>query len=69
MNAKELDDYLFVLKSEITNLRTLNDNLKSQVAKLENENSSLENFIRTKKMISSVIYENYRNIITKFENL
>jgi predicted nuclease with TOPRIM domain len=82
MNAKELDEYLFILKSEITNLRTINEkisnqltnfenennNLKSQISKLAIENSSLEHFIRTKKIISSVIYESYRDILTKFEN-
>lgn len=83
IDQRELDEYLFKLKSEITNLRTQNDkfniqitslenenlSLKSQVSKLAIENSTLEYHIRTKKTISSVIYESYRDIITKFENV
>jgi len=83
IDQRELDEYLYKLKSEITNLRLLNDkltlqvtnmdddniNLKSQVSKLAIENSTLEYHIRTKKVISSVVYESYRDIITKLENV
>ena len=83
IDQRELDEYLYKLKSEITNLRLLNDkltlqvtnieddniNLKSQVSKLAMENSTLEYHIKTKKVISSVVYESYRDIITKLENV
>lgn len=82
-DQRDLDEYLFKLKSEITNTRVINDkltsrlsdvenenvNLKNQISKLAIENSTMEHYIKTKKIISNVIFESYRDMISKFENL
>ena len=83
IDSKELDEYLYKLKSEINNFRLINDklsirvndieneniNLKLQISKLAIENSTLEFHIKTKTKISNIVYNNYRDIITKLENI
>jgi hypothetical protein len=83
IDQRELDEYLFKLKSEINNSRSVIDrltlrisdietenvNLKIQISKLAIENSTLEHSIKTKKIISTVVFENYREIISKLETI
>jgi hypothetical protein len=82
IDQHDLDQYLFDLKSEISNLRSINDkfniqitnlendnvNLKSQISKLAIENSTLENHIKIKSAISKIMYDSYRDIISKLED-
>lgn len=63
IDERELDEYLFKLKSEITNTRVINDklilrlsdvenenvNLKTQISKLAIENSTIEHYVKTNK--------------------